>query len=104
MSLLSGKVEEVFEHKLPSVLDIKVINDEYEKINSALNDHSKIILDASETAKITTPGIQLLISLSNFCVVSKLELTLVNPSLVFEEAFTTIGIGFSELFQINRRS
>ena len=94
----------VYECKLPNVFDIKVTNDEYEKIHTALSKCSSIVVDASEVSKITTPGVQMLISLSNYCVLHKINLVINKPSFAFEEAFTGIGISFNDIFKVQRRS
>lgn len=88
-------------HSLPSSCDIKNVSSEYDALHKLIADSSTIIIDASAVSKITTPAIQVLISLSKFCKENKIDLILEGTQAHFEAAFKDLGLASTSFFQIN---
>lgn len=78
--------------ELPEKIDVTVIEEVYSSLNNIISSDKKIILDASKVEKITTPGVQLLLSAArsmgdnsgNFCIN--------NPSENFINVFSDLGL------------
>jgi anti-anti-sigma regulatory factor len=78
-------------YNLPSRVDISCAVDVYKEINEAVSDNKNITFSASNVERITTPGIQLLISAAN-TIKAKGGTFLVSwPSDIFKETLSDLG-------------
>jgi anti-anti-sigma regulatory factor len=80
--------------RLSEILDISVA----EKFKSDLINYleksssTSILLDASLVSRITTPCVQIIISLSKSCEFSNIEFKIVNPSESFKKSLNELGL------------
>jgi len=80
--------------KLREVLDISVAEKFKDEVIEYLEKSSKtgVILDAEKVSRITTPCIQVIISLEKSCKLSSINFKILTPSDAFKKVFAELGL------------
>ena len=86
-------------YKLPTQLDIRCVENIYNDFKNIISNEKSLEIDASEIEKITTPGIQLIISLANYLNSRNLELKFVNHSENLITNLKELGIDKTDFFK-----
>ncbi|NDF11995.1 MAG: STAS domain-containing protein [Proteobacteria bacterium] len=79
------------EHVLPAQLDIRAVESFYEEIKKLSERTTHITLDASKVERLTTPCVQIILSLAKYLTASGGALKITSPTVVFSLAFTDLG-------------
>lgn len=82
---------------LESMLDIVSAEKLYRDIASIVDESESVCIDASRVSKISTPAIQILLSLDTFMESCAKSLELQSPSEAFLSAFQDLGLGSSNI-------
>ena len=80
--------------KLKEVLDISVAEKFKYEVIEYLEKSSKngVTLDAEKVSRITTPCVQVIISLEKSCKLSSIKFKILTPSDAFKKAFAELGL------------
>lgn len=77
---------------LPSALTIKTVEALAAELKTAAAEQGALTLDASAVALVTTPGVQLLLSLAKQYSGADSAVHLINPPSPLAQAFTQLGL------------
>lgn len=94
----SGKSAE-YCHILGESADIASAAETYKALSDNLQSTKKICIDASKVNKLTTPVIQMLLSIYKMSEAGDIEFEIYNPSEAFVQSFKELGLEHTKLFQ-----
>lgn len=77
---------------LPSAMDISTVQDLYEKLEKYIDSNEIVHVDAGGVEKVTSAGMQLLVSFYKSLEKNKSRLIVDNITSVFSEAFHDFGL------------
>jgi len=80
--------------ELPSSVTMDVVEELFAEMKQLkLDSFESFTLDASKVTTITTPGVQLIVSLDRSLKEQNVKLSLINPTENFSQTFQLLGLG-----------